>query len=109
VQNYHFYRKSPDEGRAVVVYSGPVACVRHHDIIMSWPGMAAPHDSADLAVVDLSGPMTAAMQHLVDRMGLGSKVRHQGAALAGFDRNTHWNLSYAREKRQKGSSIVVVY
>jgi hypothetical protein len=86
VHSYHFYRNGPDEGRAVVVYAGPEAWVGHHDIIMSWPEMAALRASADLAGVDLHGPMTDAMRDWTLRMGLTAKVRHHGTALAGFRR-----------------------
>ena len=87
VLDYHFYRAGPEEARAVVVYAGPEAWVGHHDIIMSWPEMAALRASADLAGVDLHGEVTDTMRDWIARMGLASKVRHLGEALAGFHRD----------------------
>ncbi|MCU0902232.1 MAG: hypothetical protein MUC82_17400 [Cypionkella sp.] len=86
VRSYDFYRITPDEGRAIVVYTGPEAWVGHHDIIMSWPELANLRAAADLAAVDLHGPMTAAMQGWIDRMGLGARLRHLGEPVAGFRR-----------------------
>ena len=83
---YRFYHAGPDEGRAVVRYSDPGAWVGHHDLIMGWPEMAALRASADLAKVELFGPISPAMQDWIDRMGLAAKVRHRGEPLAGFQR-----------------------
>jgi hypothetical protein len=86
VRSYHFFLTAPAEGRAVVVYDGPDAWVAHHDIIMGWPEMAALRAAADLREIDLHGPVTDGMRDWIDRMGLAEKVRHRGAALAGFIR-----------------------
>ena len=84
VLSYRFYRQA--EGRAVVRYRDPAAWVGHHDLIMGWPEMAALRSAATLEEVLLFGPMTAAMQDWIDRMGLSAKVRHQGVPVAGFHR-----------------------
>lgn len=81
-----FICAGPDEARAVVRYADPAAWVGHHDLIMGWPEMAAQRAAADLVEIELFGPMTAAMQDWIDRMGLGPKVRHRGEPFAGFQR-----------------------
>jgi hypothetical protein len=86
VRSYRFFHPTPETGRAVVTYADPEAWVGHHDIIMGWPEMAALRRAADLAEIQLFGPITDAMQAWIDRMGLADRVRHQGLALAGFDR-----------------------
>jgi hypothetical protein len=86
VRSYRFFRPTPEMGRAVVTYDGPEAWVGHHDIIMGWPEMAALRRAADLAEIQLFGPVSDAMQDWIVRMGLAEKVRHQGLAVAGFDR-----------------------
>ena len=83
---YRFFRAGPDQARAVVRYESPEAWVGHHDLIMGWPEMAAQRAAADLLEIELFGPMTAAMQDWIDRMGLGERLRHRGEAFAGFQR-----------------------
>jgi hypothetical protein len=87
VLSYRFYRASPDEGRAVVVYAGPEAWVGHHDLVMGWPEMAQLRAAAELAAVDLHGAVSVAMQDWIDRMGLTAKVRYMGHPVAAFDRD----------------------
>ena len=86
VKSYRFFGQGPKERRAVVVYDGPEAWVGHHDLIMAWPEMVALRAAARLARVDLYGPLTPPMQAWVDQMGLGSRLHHQGEAVAGFRR-----------------------
>jgi hypothetical protein len=86
VLGYRFHRPNLVEGRAVVRYADPEAWVGHHDLIMGWPEMAAFRASADLEEVLLFGPVTAAMQDWLDRMGLGDRVRLMGPAISGFTR-----------------------
>ncbi|MCU0827923.1 MAG: hypothetical protein MUE52_11060 [Tabrizicola sp.] len=86
VTAYRFFCPSPVEGRAVVTYASPEAWVTHHDLVMSWPEMAALRASADLEEVMLFGPVTSAMQNWIDRMGLGAKVRVMDEQIAGFTR-----------------------
>jgi hypothetical protein len=81
---YRFYRH--EDGRAVVRYLDPAAWVGHHDLIMGWPEMAALRAAADLAEVQLFGPVTAEMRDWIDRMALGTKVRFMGEPVAGFAR-----------------------
>jgi hypothetical protein len=83
---YRFYHAGPDQARAVVRYADPEAWVAHHDLIMGWPEMAAQRAAADLVEIELFGPMTAAMQDWITRMGLGHRVKHCGAPFAGFQR-----------------------
>jgi hypothetical protein len=84
VRSYRFFCPTPSEGRAVVIYVDPEAWVGHHDLIMGWPELAALRATADLEEVLLFGPVTAAMQAWIDRMGLGPRVRLMGEPVAGF-------------------------
>jgi hypothetical protein len=84
VRGYRFFCPRPDEGRAVATYADPKAWIAHHDLIMTWPGMADQRASADLAEGMLFGPMTAGMQDWIDRMDLGSKVHPMGSPVTGF-------------------------
>ncbi|MBL9049849.1 MAG: hypothetical protein JNK19_07045 [Tabrizicola sp.] len=86
VKSYRFFGSGPKERRAVVVYDGPQAWVGHHDLIMGWPEMVALRAAAQLARVDLYGPLTPPMQDWIETMGLGRKLKHQGEAIAGFRR-----------------------
>ena len=70
----------------MAIYAGPEAWVGHHDLIMAWPEMVGLRAAARLARVDLYGPLTPPMRDWVDQMGLGTKLRHQGEAIAGFRR-----------------------
>ena len=53
---------------------------------MGWQEMVALRAAARLARVDLYGPISPPMQAWIDQMGLGTKLRHQGEAIAGFRR-----------------------
>jgi hypothetical protein len=86
VGSYQFHRSGLREGRAVVRYSDPEAWVGHHDLITGWPELAAFRAAADLEEVILFGPVSAAMQGWLDRMGLGDRVRLMGPQVAGFVR-----------------------
>jgi hypothetical protein len=86
LRSYRFFGSGPKERRLVAIYEGPDAWVGHHDLIIAWSEMAALRAAARLARTDLYGPLTPPMRDWVDRMGLGTKLRHQGEAIAGFRR-----------------------
>lgn len=86
LKSYRFFGSGPKERRLVAIYEGPEAWVGHHDLIMGWQEMVALRAAARLARVDLYGPISAPMQAWIDQMGLGTKLRHQGEAIAGFRR-----------------------
>ena len=86
LRSYRFFGSGPRERRLVAIYAAPEAWVGHHDLIMAWPEMVGLRAAARLARVDLYGPLTPPMRDWVDQMGLGTKLRHQGEAIAGFRR-----------------------
>ena len=86
LKSYRFFGAGPKERRLVAIYEGPEAWVGHHDLIMGWQEMVALRAAARLARVDLYGPISPPMQAWIDQMGLGTKLRHQGEAIAGFRR-----------------------
>jgi len=86
LKSYRFFGSGPKERRLVAIYEGPEAWVGHHDLIMGWQEMVALRAAARLARVDLYGPISPPMQAWIDQMGLGTKLRHQGEAIAGFRR-----------------------
>jgi hypothetical protein len=86
LRSYRFFGSGPKERRLVAIYAGPEAWVGHHDLIMGWPEMVALRAGARLLRTDLYGPLTQPMMDWVTQMGLGTKLRHQGEAIAGFRR-----------------------
>ena len=86
LRSYRFFGSGPRERRLVAIYAGPEAWVGHHDLIMPWPEMEGLRAAARLARGDLYGPLTPPMRDWADQMGLGTKLRHQGEAIAGFRR-----------------------
>lgn len=84
LRSYRFLGAGTKERRLVAIYASPEAWVAHHDLIMVWPEMVALRAAARLARTDLYGPLTPQMQDQVETLGLGRKLRHQGAAIAGF-------------------------
>jgi hypothetical protein len=87
VMDYRFYCCKGDvEGRAVVRYRDAEAWVGHHELVLGWPEMTAFRAVADLARIEIHGPVTPAMLDWINRMGVAQKVLLAGDAVAGFRR-----------------------
>jgi hypothetical protein len=78
VKSFRFTGAGPGERRAVVICDDPKAWIDHHDLITSWPEMAALQAAAQLSRIEILGPVTPAIRDWADQFGLGSKVRRQG-------------------------------
>ena len=56
-------------------------------MMMGWPEMVQLRAAAGLALVDLHGAVSVAMENWIDRMGLTAKVRYLGHPVAAFQRD----------------------
>lgn len=84
---YRFYADEADTTvRAVVDYRDGAAWVRHHELAMNWPQMAAWHALASLEEVLFLGDPGDGVRAWLEGSPIKDKVVQGYGALAGFSR-----------------------